>query len=89
MEFSGRVDEHRTFQWASECCMNSRPSRTSAFISLICATVCTDHASVGLMDKAYVGGGRGGQIEMMCESVRLVTRHPSCRSTRGLGSASK
>ena len=57
----------------------------------MCATVCTDHASVGLMDKAYVGeeGAAGGQINMMRESVHLGTRRAKCRGARGLGSASE
>ena len=55
----------------------------------MCATVCTDHASVGLMDKAYVGeeGAAGGQINVMRESVHLGTRRAKCRGARGLGSA--
>lgn len=35
--------------------MNSSPSLISAFISCMWAIVCTDHASVGSIDRAYTG----------------------------------
>lgn len=59
------ADVHRqgsihTFQWPSECCMNSSPSLISAFISCMWATVCTDHASVGSIDKAFTRREREG-----------------------------
>lgn len=62
----GPVDGHcqdsmHTFQWPSECCMNSSPSLISALISCMWATVCTDHASVGSIDRAYTGQEVEGQ----------------------------
>lgn len=50
------TEETLTFQWVSERCMNSSPGLISAFISWTWATVCTDHASAGLTDKAWWGG---------------------------------
>lgn len=46
----------RTFQWVSESRMKSSPALTSAFISWMWATVCTDHASVGVTDSAWERG---------------------------------